>query len=633
MALDYSKMSDADLAALDKGAYGKMSDAGLALVAAGEGPAAPSRQPATAQTGAGVGMGTPPAPAAVRTGPSALEQTRKMYEAEANNAPEGLLQNRLATIGGALTGMKHGVQSLASDATGGWVPPPNPEDVEIQKAKAREDIVGDVAGNLLPMAVPLGWGGAGANALKGIRGATGFLPKAAAAARAVVPEIEGSTQVLSKALGGGRLAKYGAIPANAALQAGALSAPTEDESRGGNMAKAAAVGLGLQQAGRSVADLVTGTLKDKLTKAGQTLVDQGITPSPAGGSQGFTGKTYGAMQQFYELFSGGKSSRVSDQAMEKVVKEIAPYPDEVGRLVTAHPERSTSFMDGIADQFDRKHYELLGHKDVPIDDAFVTKLASKAQNYLGRGLNPRDKGHIGSVTSIINRLWTTAQDNLQDQVSKNPLTKSGSSAELYKEYRNLLAAQERSLDAAKLGDMHVKEALAATIKSLDDTATKALGKGTMKKLDDLSSKYEGFKTIEASIVNPNVGGIGPGVGELTQAVESRANTGDKARGAERFQDITDYAKDYAKEESRVGTVPRRLGYLAAAVATGVAAPATIIPALIGAGALGKMAKSEAGAKALFGLHPTQQKIAEMLRNREGTIQNLGARLGAMTQER
>ena len=598
MGVDYSKLSDSDLAALSKKNYGAMSDAGLAALAG----AGPIERRATPRTGpdsaTGATLPTPTGNPADVSG-ARLAAERERFKRVANDTP--WLERNLAAAGGAVVGMKHGLQSLGHDIAPSVMDAPAPEDVEMQKALAKEAPVGDIAGQLSTLAIP----GPGA--------------------------LTGATKLLSRF--GPTAAKFGAMPLAAGVQGGTLTAPSEDESRLGNVGTAAAFGSALQQGGRALGRTLTGLVKPNLTEDAKRIIREGtrglgtgesqVVPTIAGSTEGGMGTIVGGAQKIGDLLFG-KSKRFSGEVIDQAVRESVPYPSQM----VSKPGKQTGWVAEGQEQFNKAYESLLGSKKVPLTDAHKDALIADAQNYLagthttGPIAAPES---IGKVSAVLEKAWNKANDAATSQKM--------SSAQLYQEYRNQIAAAAR--DMGNNPDSKVmSEALSGAQKRLDSFAEKYLGPDTMQNLAILHQRNVGFHVIGETLRGLKTS-LPMSVEALAKVAHKEAPGGLSRSASGKFEHLTVPAQTIVNREAELGAFPKRAAYLAAGSLAMGALPAIAgagllgVPAILVALGLGAAAKTKAGAAHMMGLYSHQDKLAELIRKYgSGKVQDAGARFAA-----
>ena len=408
------------------------------------------------------------------------------------------------------------------------------------------------------------------------------------------------------------------------------SAPSEDESRLGNVGEAGAWGLGLQQAGRALGRTLTGLVKPNLTEDAKRIIREGTTglgtgetnviPTVAGATEGGFSTIASGAQKIMDML-GGKSERFSKEVLKQAERESVPYPSKM----TAEMGKQTGWEHEKQAQFNAAYDGLLKQKQVPLTIAHKDALVSDVQNYLagthttGPIATPES---IGKASHVVETSWNKAQDAAKQA--------SMSSAQLYQEFRNQLSAAARALSGPDAPEMI--QALRGAQSRLDQFAERHLGSDTMQELAVLHQQNLGSHIIGESLAKLETS-LPLTIEQLAKVAHSEAPKSLSKSASGKFEHLTVPAQTIMDREAHLGAFPKRAAYLTAGSLAMGSLPAILgagflgAPVLAGTLALGAAAKSRWGAKHMMGLYPHQEKLAKMLRQVPG-LSSAGARIAA-----
>lgn len=455
--------------------------------------------------------------------------------------------------------------------------------------------IGNIAGNLAMLAVP------GGLAEKGVRGAAMLLPKAL------------------------QFLKYGTVPAVAAAET-ALTRPTvEGESRWEEAAKSAlmagVVGTGIKAAGRAYTGMA------KSSKLGKELMDQGIQPSVAEGSEGLVGKAIGFGEDLLSTLGYKKGhSLANEQAMAKIKEEVTPLLKKFGHEEIAEPiSRKSGFFEKAHENFLDSYSSILDNKKVPLPSIFRSTTLKRAAADVPEAADET----VAAFQKRMAQIYTGAR-------------KGDKSATQWKSILNDVAqARREAMETAgtERSAKNLAQLYGSVEKSLMERAqsSKALTNTEMEALGELGIGWGKLKLVESAALIPR-GGTGalagkPGerlvsVDDIITASERSAPDAQRLGEKEFFAKTTRPMSEVLARNATRGTLGRQLAYgVGSAAGLGGVAATAGIPVAAGLGVplllAGAIGNTKAGAKVMMGNTAHQRRVAEMLRK------NIDPRLGTI----
>lgn len=459
------------------------------------------------------------------------------------------------------------VQQLASQT--GLVDAPSEQDVKDWRMAQEEGMVGNVAGNLAMLALPMG------AAEKGLRGARALqaLPKSlqAIAPAAAVGATEAAT--LQPVLGG--------------------------ESRLTN----AAVGGVLPFALKAAAKPLTGLIKP--TISGAKLLAQNIVPTAGQGGQGILSGALRSLEELGSILPVGKRGikqglqRASREAMDIASDRASP----IAGADVPPMSRGESYT-ALLEQFDEAYGNIFKGKTISVPSSVKSRALKKAEAAAGR-IPDAERAALKKDLDFLFPGYTGRMGG-----------------QSLRELRNRL--HQRSRDAWAKGNRNVALAYDAADESLFDSIPKnQFSQLERESLEKLDKAWGNYKTLEkagtASTVAPESGVTAE---HLIDAVEQSTPDNLLVQSRGRFQDLTEPLKGIYREpdvQTPLGALSRRGAYQTAGAVLG-GGLGVINPLLIGPmWAAARLSASRPGAKALMGQYGPQREMAKILRNYSGTL--------------
>lgn len=535
--------------------------------------ALPTPGPAMAPEGPmGARPTTPVGRGSAQTNPDSLEGAT--FPLPATGDLKGAIQSQ-PWLDKVLAGIGTGPVQAAQSAKQLAGVPVDPQDIENQRsiASTGAGMAGNIAGNIAMLAAP---GGA---ALRGVEAGIKMLPKA----------LQG-------------IARFAAVPSEAAAEGALLNPTLEGESRGKNAVQAAVLSKALQAAG----NVATGVVKP--TSEARAIMALGGQPTVGQGARG-TMASYVENAAAEVPLIGPLIKARQARAEQEVVDIAARRGDPTGLRMNMADEppvgRGQHFINREADANEAYDAVLKG-RHIPVGqdfriaagDAGRTELkgvpdymVSKFEDDMRRFL-PDHNGRIGAPR------WKEMQNNVRQR-----------QREAYDAYGKSGRGEDRDL----------AKAYGAVDDVLIKIRNKGMGADDRIRLEAIDEAHANNVIMARAAAYPRQEGEHIGVNNLVRSVEQGTPDSLLIKNQGRMQDITEPAKSVFPATSKADALERRLANLTAGTVLGGTALATGHPGVLAAVPVAALSaligSTRSGAKAMMGQFAAQKRMAEILRNK------------------